>query len=160
MIVAVAAPLGQFTGGRLLDRTARRGLPGGRLILGSLLGTLPLAATLGLTDRLALALPALAALIFGLGIGSVATLAGLQIMTPRALRGRVTAPFMACITLAGFGLGPPLVGLLADRVFGEAALGHALLAASLPAYGAGLVALLLGARYLGRPTAPAAGMRR
>ncbi|WP_207181474.1 MFS transporter [Methylobacterium indicum] len=160
VIVAVAAPLGQFTGGRLLDRTARRGLPGGRLILGSLLGTLPLAATLGLTDRFALALAALAALIFGLGIGSVATLAGLQIMTPRALRGRVTAPFMACITLAGFGLGPPLVGLLADRVFGEAALGHALLAASLPAYGAGLVALLLGARYLGRSAAPAAGMCR
>jgi hypothetical protein len=37
---------------------------------------------------------------------------------------------------AGFGLGPPLVGLLADRVFGEAGLGQALLAASLPAYAA------------------------
>ncbi|MBK3398634.1 MULTISPECIES: MFS transporter [Methylobacterium] len=152
-IVAVAAPLGQVAGGRLLDRTARRGLPGGRLVLGALLGTLPLAATVGLADDRGLALTALAALIFGLGIGSVATLAGLQLMTPRALRGRVTAPFVACTTLAGFGLGPPLVGLLADRVFGEAGLGQALLAASLPAYAAGIIALLLGARYLRGPAA-------
>ncbi|KMO38796.1 hypothetical protein VQ03_16490 [Methylobacterium tarhaniae] len=148
VVVALAAPLGQFTGGRLLDRARRGVLPGGRLLLGVLAGTLPLAAIVGLTDRLALATAALAALVFGLGIGSVATLAGLQIMTPRSLRGRVTAPFMACITLAGFGLGPPLVGLLADRVFGEAGLGHALLATSALAYAAGLVALAAGAPYL------------
>lgn len=159
-IVAVAAPLGQVAGGRLLDRTARRGLPGGRLVLGALLGTLPLAATVGLADDRGLALAALAALIFGLGIGSVATLAGLQLMTPRALRGRVTAPFVACATLAGFGLGPPLVGLLADRVFGEAGLGRALLAASLPAYAIGIIALLLGARYLRGPAAVTEGERR
>ncbi|WP_162561168.1 MFS transporter [Methylobacterium terrae] len=148
LVVALATPLGQVTGGRLLDRAGRGGLPGGRLLLGSLVGTLPLAALVCLTDSLALGLAALAALVFGLGLGSVATLAGLQIMTPRALRGRVTAPFMACITLAGFGLGPPLVGLLADRVFGEAGLGQALLATSLLAYGTGLVALLLGSRYV------------
>ncbi|TNC16181.1 MFS transporter [Methylobacterium terricola] len=154
LVVALAAPLGQFVGGRLLDRSGPRtrsprgGLPGGRLLLGALLGTLPLAALVGLTGHLAIGIAALAALVFGLGIGSVATLAGLQIMTPRALRGRVTAPFMACITLAGFGLGPPLVGLLADRVFGEAGLGEALLATSLVAYVAGLVALLLRPHYV------------
>ncbi len=155
IVVAIAAPLGQVTGGRLLDRGARqpsrphrRGLPGGRLLLGVLVGTLPLLSVVCLTDSLGLAAAALAALVFGLGIGSVTTLACLQIMTPRALRGRVTAPFMAGVTLAGFGLGPPLVGLLADRVFGEAGLGPALLAACALAYGAGIVALLLGAPYV------------
>lgn len=150
-IVALAAPLGQVAGGRLLDRAGSGALPGGRLLLGALLGTLPLATILCLTDNLALALSALAALVFGLGIGSVATLAGLQIMTPRPLRGRVTAPFMACVTLMGFGLGPPLVGLLADRVFGEAGLGPALLTTSLAAYGVGIIALLLRPRALTSP---------
>ncbi|MGX7703692.1 MFS transporter [Methylobacterium sp. Gmos1] len=152
-VVALAAPLGQFTGGRLLDRGAKADLPGGRLLLGALVGTLPLLGIVCLADSLPLATMALAALLFGLGIGSVATLAGLQIMTPRALRGRVTAPFMAGITLAGFGLGPPLVGLLSDRVFGEAGLGRALLAACALAYATGIVALLAGAPYLlGRKT--------
>ncbi|GJD61830.1 MFS transporter [Methylobacterium frigidaeris] len=147
-VVVLAAPLGQFAGGRLLDRRTRGDLPGGRLLLGVLVGTLPLSAAVCLADNLALATAALAALVFGLGIGSVTTLAGLQIMTPRSLRGRVTAPFMAGITLAGFGLGPPLVGLMADRVFGEAGLGRALLATSGLAYVTGIVALLLSARYL------------
>ncbi|OAS23277.1 hypothetical protein A5481_16525 [Methylobacterium platani] len=155
LVVVLAAPLGQFAGGRLLDRGSRGfpsrprlGLPGGRLLLAILLGTPPLLALLCLVDSLPVALAALAALVFGLGLGSVAALAGLQLMTPQRLRGRVTAPFMACITLAGFGLGPPLVGLLADRVFGEAGLGRALLATGLLADAAGLVALLLGGRYV------------
>lgn len=154
-VVALAAPLGQVAGGRLLDRGAgrglARGLPGGRLLLGVLVGTLPLSGVVCLADGLPLAAAALVALVFGLGIGSVTTLAGLQIMTPRALRGRVTAPFMAGITLMGFGLGPPLVGLLSDRVFGEAGLGQALLATCALAYAAGIVALLLGAPYLAGP---------
>jgi MFS family permease len=156
IVVALAAPLGQFAGGRLLDRGAKggrpggspMGLPGGRLLLGVLVGTLPLTGAVCLADSLVLATAALAALLFGLGIGSVTTLAGLQIMTPRALRGRITAPFMAGITLAGFGLGPPLVGLLSDRVFGEAGIGRALLATCALAYVTGIVALLLGAPYL------------
>jgi MFS family permease len=152
LVVAVASPLGQFTGGRLLDGRGRERLPGGTLLLAALIGTLPLAATACLTDHLAVGLVALAAMVFGLGIGSVATLAGLQIMTPRPLRGRVTAPFMACITLAGFGLGPPLVGLLADRVFGEAGLGRALLATSAMAYAVGIIALMRGLHYVRRAT--------
>lgn len=149
IVVAVAAPLGQFVGGRLLDRrTGGEGPPGGTVLLGVLVGTLPLLSVVCLADSLGLAAAALVALVFCLGIGSVTTLAGLQIMTPRALRGRVTAPFMAGIALAGFGLGPPLVGLLADRVFGEAGLGRALLATCALAYTVGIIALLLGAPYL------------
>ncbi len=152
-VMTLAAPLGQFTGGRLLDRGTRAGLPGRRRLLCVLVGTLPLSGILCLAEDLALATAALSALVFGLGIGSVTTLAGLQIMTPHSLRGRVTAPFMAGITLAGFGLGPPLVGLLADRVFGEAGLGNALLTATALACALGLVALLPGAPYVRRPTA-------
>lgn len=159
IVVAVAAPLGQFAGGRLLDRGAgRHGLPGATVLLGVLVGTLPLLGVVCLTDSPGLAAAALAVLVFCLGIGSVTTLAGLQIMTPRALRGRVTAPFMAGIALAGFGLGPPLVGLLADRVFGEAGLGHALLATCALAYAIGIIALVRGAPYLwGSMMKPEAG---
>ncbi|AWB19987.1 MFS transporter [Methylobacterium currus] len=151
-VMTLAAPLGQFTGGRLLDRGIKAGLPGRRLLLCVLVGTLPLSGILCLAEDLALATAALGALVFGLGIGSVTTLAGLQIMTPHALRGRVTAPFMAGITLAGFGLGPPLVGLLADRVFGEAGLGAALLTATALACALGLVALLPAPHYVRGPT--------
>ncbi|WP_167858499.1 MFS transporter [Methylobacterium nonmethylotrophicum] len=153
LVVAAAAPLGQIAGGRLLDRRAGGGLPGGALLLGSLVGTLPFAVLAGLADGPVLGLAALAAMVFGLGIGSVATLAGLQIVTPRGLRGRVTAPFMAGITLAGFGVGPPTVGLLADRVFGEAGLGLALLATNATAYAVGIIAVACALLYGGRTTA-------
>ncbi len=194
-VVAVAAPLGQIAGGRLLDRGAkrisqtwplvsrrepatpqeprrmkrrpadasppRRRLSRGRPLLGVLVGTPPLLSVVCLADSLPLAAASLAALVFCLGIGSVAALAGLQIMTPRSLRGRVTAPFMAGVTLAGFGLGPPLVGFLADRVFGEAGLGRALLATCSLAYALGIIALLLGAPYLkGTGARPGTGQAR
>ena len=81
-----------------------------------------------------------------LGFTSPPGLAGIQILTPRGLRGRVTAVFLAAVSLAGFGLGPPLVGLLSDHLFGEAGLGLALLAVFAPVGAAGALAALLARR--------------
>jgi MFS family permease len=38
-------------------------------------------------------------------------------LTPDRLRGVVTSMFLAFTTFVGIGLGPPLIGLLTDRLF-------------------------------------------
>ncbi|MGU3540553.1 MFS transporter [Methylobacterium sp. A54F] len=130
-IVLVAAPLGHVAGGRILDRwrraAGRRAAP--RLLALGLGLTLPATALLTLaTDRNA-ALAGFAGLVIALGLTSPAALGGLQFLTPRALRGRISALFVAGVTLVALGLGPLLVGILNDAVFGAAGLGRAMLAA-------------------------------
>jgi MFS family permease len=78
-------------------------------------------------DR-AVSLAAFAGLVAVLGFTSPPALAGLQLLTPRALRGRVSAAFVAGVTLVAFGAGPALVGLINDRVVGPAQVGTAMLA--------------------------------
>ena len=78
-------------------------------------------------------------------------MAGIQILTPRRLRGRVNALFLATVTLAGFGLGPLLVGLFSDHVLGEAGLGFALLAVYALVGGLGVLSAAIARRFW-RPT--------
>ncbi|WP_254604927.1 MFS transporter [Sphingomonas bacterium] len=52
--------------------------------------------------------------------------AALQLFAPDHLRGRVSSLFLALITVIGTVIGPTVVGLLTDHVFGKAGLGEAL----------------------------------
>lgn len=166
-VVAIGAPAGHLVGGLLVDRLASRGSDEGRradarrrriapaLVLGGgLLCAPPLTAAFALATDLTVSLGALGALVFVLGLTSPAALAGLQAFTPRGLRGRVTALFVALVTAAGFGIGPPLVGLLTDRVLGEAGIGGALTALVGASAGIGLLALAASVRA-GRARRPA-----
>lgn len=148
LLVLIAAPLGHAAGGFALDRLRGAGHAGAApllLALGLILAV-PLTALTSLSPDLSLSLLGFAGLVALLGFTSPPGLAGIQILTPRGLRGRVTAVFLAAVSLAGFGLGPPLVGLLSDHLFGEAGLGLALLAVFAPVGAAGALAALLARR--------------
>ena len=130
VIVLAAGPAGHLTGGALLDafrRRLRHRAPYAVLAL-SLAATLPSGFLFCLAQG-PLALAGLAALTYALGLATPAGFSGVQTMTPRPMRGRASALFLCCNTLIGFGLGPPLVGLLTDRLFGEGATHLSLLAA-------------------------------
>jgi len=58
-----------------------------------------------------------------------AAVAAVQEITPNRMRAQIGALFVSAMTLIGLGLGPSVVGLLTDRVFGgDAALRYSLLA--------------------------------
>ena len=148
LLVLIAAPLGHAAGGFALDRLRGAGHAEAApllLALGLILAV-PLTALTSLSPDLSLSLLGFAGLVALLGFTSPPGLAGIQILTPRGLRGRVTAVFLAAVSLAGFGLGPPLVGLFSDHLFGEAGLGLALLAVYVPVGAAGALAALLARR--------------
>ncbi|CAO4181686.1 MFS transporter [Methylorubrum populi] len=148
LLVLVAAPLGHAAGGLGLDRLRRTGrIDAAPLLLAlGLILTVPLTVLTSLASDLPLSLAGFAGLVALVGFTSPPSLAGIQILTPRHLRGRVSAVFLAVVTLAGFGLGPLLVGFLSDRAFGEGGLGLALLAVFAPVAGLGALAAALARR--------------
>jgi hypothetical protein len=54
--------------------------------------------------------------------------AGLQLITPPLLRGRMSALFFLCVSLAGIGFGSLIVGLITDHVFADRSAIHLSLA--------------------------------
>lgn len=148
LLVLIAAPLGHFAGGLALDRLRGAGHADAAplLLAVGLILAVPMTAFASLSPDLSLSLIGFAGLVALLGFTSPPGLAGIQILTPQRLRGRVNALFLATVNLAGFGLGPLLVGLLSDHLFGEAGLGLALLAVYAPVGVAGTLAALLARR--------------
>lgn len=154
LVVLVAAPIGHFAGGRWLDRArtfAPRRAASHGLALGLAAAPACTAAMVLAGDR-ALSLAAFAGLVAVLGFTSPPALAGLQLLTPRALRGRVSAAFVAGVTLVAFGAGPALVGLINDRVVGPAQVGTAMLVVFAAAASVGIILALA--------TRPLRGYRR
>jgi len=151
LVVLIAAPIGHLAGGRWLDRArtfARDRAASYGLALGLAAAPACTAAMVLAADR-AISLAAFAGLVAVLGFTSPPALAGLQLLTPRAFRGRVSAAFVAGVTLVAFGVGPALVGLINDRVVGPAHVGRAMLAVFAAAALIGIV-LALATRPLAR----------
>ena len=72
-----------------------------------------------------------------------AAVAAVQEIAPNRMRAQLGALFVSATTLIGLGLGPSVVGLLTDRVFGDdAALRYSLLAVTVAGL-AGAAALLI-----------------
>ncbi len=120
-VILVAAPLGHLSGGWLTDRFARKGAPSpaAPVITIGLLGAVPAMLVFALSRDIATSVIAYGLLNFSLTLGSPASLAGVQMLTPPAMRGVVTSVFLAIVTLVGIGLGPPLVGAITDFVFAD-----------------------------------------
>ncbi len=139
-VVLAAAPLGAGAGGWLVDAVRRRGRSAPSIV-SVLLLAVP-AAAIGLTTARDLPSLTIAFAVATAGISAAATaaLAGWQAITPQSVRGRASALYFACVTAAGLGLGPPLVGLASDLAArGEASLAFGLAgvttAVALPAAG-------------------------
>lgn len=128
LLVLLAAPIGHFSAGLILDRRRGGRRSAAPWMLGAgLLLAVPATAVMGLAADRAVSLAAFATLVAILGCTSPAALGGIQFLTPVALRGRVSALFVAAITLTAVGTGPLLLGILSDTIFGAGGLGRAFL---------------------------------
>lgn len=127
-VLLAAAPLGHLAGGALIDwlQARRAAAPAAPVIALGLAGAL--GALLGFANVTGLgnSLLFFALVTFFATLGMPAALAGLQMLAPDRLRGRLSAAFLAATALVGIGAGPPLVGLAADLLGGPHRLGTAL----------------------------------
>ncbi len=120
VIVGVCGLAGVLTGGALSDRLARRGYAHAPILL--VLVTLP-------PQILALGAAYLSedarqvVVLLGLGTFLSSILGGLQattvqLLAPPSMRGRAMAIYLLVVTILGMGLGPLVIGLLSDHVYG------------------------------------------
>lgn len=120
-IILVVAPLGHIAGGYLVDEFHRRGItsaPGLVIGLMLLLAVGP-AIVFCTTKNMTLSFVSFGIMKFFLTAAAPPGLAGVQMITPERLRGLMTACFLAIVTLLAVGLGPVMVGMMTDRVFGN-----------------------------------------
>jgi MFS family permease len=112
---------GGILGGVLTDWLVRRGVEDAHIRVGLLAGIFILPATV-LAPLLGSALACfsmLAAILFLAHCWSAAATSGLQLFTPPHLRAQVTAIYIMCVNLVGYGLGPLAIGFVTDHVFGD-----------------------------------------
>lgn len=121
IIVGVCGFAGVLAGGALSDHLTRRGVVHAPLLI--VLATLPpqilLLGAAYLSEDTKLVL-----IFLGLGTFLASILGGLQattvqLLAPATMRGRAIAIYLLVVTLLGMGLGPLVVGLLSDHVFGS-----------------------------------------
>lgn len=120
-ILLVAGVAGVLGGGWLGDRLVAAGRSDGTMRVGiyAALGALPFAASATLAPSLPLALALTAGLLFTTTLPYGAAAAALQIVTPGRMRATASAIYLCILNLAGIGLGPVLVALATDRLFGD-----------------------------------------
>lgn len=123
VIAVVGGAGGALAGGWLADRWRSRGMVGSAWLLclcGSFL-SLILATAAPLVDSGWASLGWFGAAALFANWPSIGALAVIAEITPNELRGQVTAGHTAMIGLIAAGLGPVIVGMLTDRLFGSAA---------------------------------------
>jgi len=120
-IMLVVAPIGLLFGGWLAAWYAKRGYDDAniRVVLIATIGVAPLSVLYPLMDDpyVALALFGLNYLVAMVGVGP--NNAALQIITPNEMRSQVRALFMFIFNVVGYALGPIVVALFTDYVFGH-----------------------------------------
>lgn len=124
---------GIIVGGRVADIMLARGHSDAKLRVGIIaaLGNLVCSVAYTLAPTAALSVAALVPYNFFASFAFGAAVAAVQEITPNRMRAQVAALFVSVMTLVGLGLGPSIVGLLTDRVFGnDAAVRYSLLAVS------------------------------
>jgi MFS family permease len=121
MVLLVLSPLGIYTGGWLADALGRRGYADAPLRIGigvALLLLVPSLLGTTLTEP-RLAVPAFAVLVFFGSLTIAVGPAGLQLVTPGPVRAQISALWMLVLNLVTAAIGPTLVGIVTDRVFGD-----------------------------------------
>jgi MFS family permease len=123
LIALLVGPLGTIIGGVLADRFEAAGWRGGKLIVGivAALGLIAPAIAFPLVASPALSLALLVPFLFFTSFVWGLAPAALQEIMPNEMRGQATAIYTAIVNLAGLGLGPASVALLADYVFRDPA---------------------------------------
>jgi MFS family permease len=126
LVGILAGPLGTFSGGYTLDRLRARGVAGAPLVvmgIGSVFALL-LAVGTAFAPNLPLATALFSLFVFESTFVLPALYVGMQLLTPDRFRGIAASFNMMVYTLAGLGLGPPVVGAISDRLhLGDRSLG-------------------------------------
>ncbi|WP_146197979.1 MFS transporter [Caulobacter endophyticus] len=147
VVVLVAAPSGHLAAGWLMDRRLRAGGGPAAVLAGGLALAVLGTALLARAGDPAMAAAALFLITAGGGGAALAALAGLQPLSPAALRPPMNGLYLAFVTIAGLGFGPLLTGVVSDRLFaGPHGLAAALAVVSALAAALAVLAAVLGAR--------------
>jgi MFS family permease len=121
LISLTAGPIGVLAGGAYADWLHARGHRDATVRAGMhsamVLWPFAVATPLMPTAEAALALGWFVTLLFAFPFGAAA--AAIQLIAPAAIRAQLTAVYLFVSTLVGLGLGPVIVALLTDRVFGD-----------------------------------------
>lgn len=120
-VMFIVGTLGVYAGGWLADALARRG-HADAILRAALIGVgcgLPFIVGAPLIGDDRWALPALAVAIFCLALPQGLPAAAFQVMTPNALRARITSIYFFIGNLIANGLGPILSGALTDFAFDD-----------------------------------------
>jgi MFS family permease len=129
LVFLVFGPVGANLGGWLSDRFTKSGDKGGpmRAVLIANMIFIPFSIIYPLMPSPWLALAVLALSTFGGAMASACGATATTVLAPNQVRAQAVAVYWVIINFAGLFLGPPLVGLITDRVFGdENAIGYAL----------------------------------
>lgn len=157
IISLVVSPLGLVLGGWIAGKMVQAGYKDANMRMVWLV-TMPL-IPVGIAYPL-VGDPSLAFVLFGLALflgslGSGPANAAIQSVTPGRMRGTTTAIYIALYNVIGYGLGPLVVGLLNDNVFGEQGIGYSMAVLALFAGPVGLLFAWLSLRPYGRAIAAA-----
>lgn len=119
IISVIAGVAGGVIGGSLADWLVRRGNDDAHVRVGFIAAIvlLPVTVATPLMGSFGLALALLSVVIFFAHFWSAAATTALQVITPPNLRAQITAIYIMCINLVGFGAGPVLIGFVTDEVF-------------------------------------------
>jgi hypothetical protein len=133
MVLLIFGTLGVLTGGWLTERLGARGHLDASMRVGliSAICTLPFAVTATVVPVLSLGVALFAGLVFFTSMPFGAAAAAIQFVTPARMRATASSLYLCVLNLVGLGLGPTLVALFTDFVFGDdAAVGRSLAIAS------------------------------
>jgi MFS family permease len=117
----IFGPLGVLSSGRLVDSLLARSISGGPVIaavFGIILFSIA-TPTFGLASSASIVAATAVLLCFSQGFPYGVATASLALVTPAELRGQVTAIYLMISNLVGLSLGPLLVALATDRLFGD-----------------------------------------
>ena len=129
LIMISAGSAGLLLAGTLADRLVGGGIQDGyiKVILFSMIAMTPCTIALGFVDNDVLAIVFMTLAVFFSAFQGGITGGALQLMTPNRMRGQVMALFLLTANLIGLGLGPTVIALTTDYVFGyDAAIGKSI----------------------------------
>lgn len=121
-IIVVFGTAGVICGGFLADRLSER-FRAGRIMVMMITGvaTLPFALIYPLTDNITLMLVCLALSTFFATFSTGAGPSALQEIMPNQMRGIASAVMIFVVTILGLGLGPTVIALVTDFIYGDPA---------------------------------------
>ena len=146
-LTATLGVVGVVVGGRVADALLARGYTDAKLRVGivAALANLVCGTICLLAPTASIAIGALVPYNFFASFAFGAAVAAVQEITPNRMRAQVGAAVMSTLTLIGLGLGPSIVGLITDRVFGDdAAVRYSLLIVTIVGLGAAASLLTAG----------------